>query len=164
MIGDGVDEFPSPGRRGGLTKHVRLRTATKIAAIPVIVALLMLSSSSGPEPLIPPEELASVEPPGADSAAREVAREFAVAITAGDWAAAARLVTPRTNRWDLTSGLRRFVGNQSLTVTSEPDPRDFGYAVELAQEGAEARRWLLSLSLTQEQGQPRVYAYQLALL
>lgn len=113
---------------------------------------------------IPPEELASVESSGADSAAREVAREFAVAITAGDWAAAARLVTPRTNRWDLTSGLLRFMGNQSWTVTSEPDPRDFGYAVELAQESTEARRWLLSLSLTQDQGRPRVYAYQLASL
>jgi hypothetical protein len=113
---------------------------------------------------IPPEELVLVKLPGADSAAREVAREFADAITAGDWAAAARLVTPRTNQWDLTLGLRRFMGNQSWTVTSEPDPRDFGYAVQLAQESAEARRWLLSLSLTQDQGQPRVYAYQLASL
>jgi hypothetical protein len=58
-----------------------------------------------------------VKPPGADSAAREVAREFADAITAGDWAAAARLVTPRTNQGDLTFGLRRFMSDQSWTVT-----------------------------------------------
>jgi hypothetical protein len=113
---------------------------------------------------IPPEELASVKSSGDDSAAREVAREFAVAITAGDWATAARLVTPRTNRWDLTSGLRRFMSNQSWTVTSEPDPRDFGYAVQLAQESAGEDRWLLSLLLAQDQGQPRVYGYQLASL
>jgi hypothetical protein len=113
---------------------------------------------------IPPEELVSVKPPGDDPAAREVAREFAVAITADDLATAARLVTPRTNRGDLTSGLRRFMGNRSWTVTSEPEPRDFGYAVQLAQEVAEAPRWLLSLSLTQNRGQPRVYAYQLASL
>jgi hypothetical protein len=113
---------------------------------------------------IPPEELVSVEPPGDDPAAREVEREFADAITAGDWAAAARLVTPRTNQGDLTSGLRLFMGNRSWTVTSEPEPRDFGYAIQVAQESAEAPRWLLSLSLTQDQGQPRVYAYQLASL
>jgi len=113
---------------------------------------------------IPPKELVSVEPPGDNPAAREVAREFADAITAGDWAAAARLVTPRTNQGDLTSGLRRFMGHRSWTVTSEPEPRDFGYAVQLAQEVAEARRWLLSLSLTQNRGQPRIFAYQLASL
>jgi hypothetical protein len=113
---------------------------------------------------IPPKELVSVKPPGADSAAREVAREFADAITAGDWAAAARLVTPRTNQGNLTLGLRRFMGNHSWAVTSEPDPRDFGYAVQLAQESAGESRWLLSLLLTQDQGQPRVYAYQLASL
>lgn len=45
VIGDGLGESPSLASRGGLAKHVRLRTATKIAAIPVIVALLMLSSS-----------------------------------------------------------------------------------------------------------------------
>lgn len=47
---DGLGESPSQAGRGGLAKHIRLRTATKIAAIPVVVGLLMLSSS-GPEPL-----------------------------------------------------------------------------------------------------------------
>jgi hypothetical protein len=50
MICDGRGESPSLAGGSRLVKGARLRTATKIAAIPVIVALLMLSSS-GPEPL-----------------------------------------------------------------------------------------------------------------
>jgi hypothetical protein len=52
MIGDAPGEPPSPAGRGRLVDQVRLRMATKIAAIPVIVALLMLSFHPVPNPWI----------------------------------------------------------------------------------------------------------------
>jgi hypothetical protein len=162
MIGDGVDEFPSPGRRGGLTKHVRLRTATKIAAIPVIVALLMLSSSSGPKPLDHhvPE-------------ARDVAEAFATAMIETGWDEARAYLSssgPDEEQVDLSHDF--FVAHEFVIVGHAHFADEVGllsgHGYQVPVQGLEGIRdledtdlieWTIGVELVEEGGSWKVFGY-----
>ena len=162
MIGDGVDEFPPPGRRGGLTKHVRLRTATKIAAIPVIVALLMLSSSSGPKPLDHhvPE-------------ARDVAEAFATAMIETGWDEARGYLSssgPDEEQVDLSHDF--FVAHEFVIVGHAHFADEVGllsgHGYQVPVQGLEGMRdledadlieWTIGVELVEEGGSWKVFGF-----